>query len=253
MAPYPKPNHHVFVFHGKRSIMQSDTSGPKASQPFEVQGGVLRIASQEVIRLVSQLAHIVGELPVAHPKSRVSLMLHRSVQRPDRKSSRASSANASRRPAATSSSIWRSQAAASNSANHALNASSSAGVSRRTASSISLRLLITFSLLYTGSRSQPAYLRCLFYGVNPIFETRRIDALCSDWRNNEQSGQNGKVESHTLEFKRQAVERMKTCQNIHALARELKIQRKLLYTWKYQFGRPEPRHANLGITAGGCR
>ena len=53
---------------------------------------------------------------------------------------------------------------------------------------------------------------------------------------------------HTLEFKRQTVERMKTCQNIHELARELKIQRKLLYTWKYQFeGRPEPRHANLGI------
>jgi transposase-like protein len=55
---------------------------------------------------------------------------------------------------------------------------------------------------------------------------------------------------HTLEFKRQVVERMKTCPNIHELARELKIERKLLYTWKYQFeGRPEPRHANLGITA----
>ena len=55
---------------------------------------------------------------------------------------------------------------------------------------------------------------------------------------------------HTLEFKRQAVERMKTCENIYELARELKIQRKLLYTWKYQFeGHPEPRHANLGITA----
>ena len=55
---------------------------------------------------------------------------------------------------------------------------------------------------------------------------------------------------HTEEFKRQAVERMKTCQNIHELARELKIQRKLLYTWKYQLeGRPEPRHANLGISA----
>src|SRR5471030_639088 len=51
---------------------------------------------------------------------------------------------------------------------------------------------------------------------------------------------------HTLEFKRQVVERMKTCQNIH----ELGVQRKLLYTWKYQFeGRPEPRHANLGIAA----
>ena len=55
---------------------------------------------------------------------------------------------------------------------------------------------------------------------------------------------------HTVEFKRQAVERMKTCENINELARELKIQRKLLYTWKYQFeGRPEPRHANLGIAA----
>jgi transposase-like protein len=44
---------------------------------------------------------------------------------------------------------------------------------------------------------------------------------------------------HTVEFKHQVVERMKTCQNIHALARELKIERKLLYTWKYQFeGRP---------------
>ena len=55
---------------------------------------------------------------------------------------------------------------------------------------------------------------------------------------------------HTLEFKRQVVERMKTCQNINSLARELAIERKLLYTWKYQFeGRPEARHANLGITA----
>ena len=54
---------------------------------------------------------------------------------------------------------------------------------------------------------------------------------------------------HTVEFKRQVVERMKTCENIGALARELKLERKLLYTWKYQFeGRPEPRHANLGTT-----
>jgi transposase-like protein len=55
---------------------------------------------------------------------------------------------------------------------------------------------------------------------------------------------------HTVEFKRQVVEWMKTCENIGALARELKLHRKLLYTWKYQFeGRPEPRHANLGIAA----
>jgi transposase-like protein len=55
---------------------------------------------------------------------------------------------------------------------------------------------------------------------------------------------------HPVEFKRQVVERMKTCENIEALARELKLQRKLLYTWKYQLeGRPEPRHANLATTA----
>jgi transposase-like protein len=51
---------------------------------------------------------------------------------------------------------------------------------------------------------------------------------------------------HSMEFKRQVVERMKTCENIGALARELDLERKLLYTWKYQFeGRPEPRRANL--------
>ena len=55
---------------------------------------------------------------------------------------------------------------------------------------------------------------------------------------------------HTEEFKRQAVERMKTCPNVRKLADELKIQRKLLYTWKDQIeGRPAPRHADLSVTA----
>jgi len=55
---------------------------------------------------------------------------------------------------------------------------------------------------------------------------------------------------HSKEFKRQVVDRMKTCENIEALARELNLERKLLYTWKYQFeGRPEPRHANLELSA----
>ena len=55
---------------------------------------------------------------------------------------------------------------------------------------------------------------------------------------------------HSVEFKRQVVERMKACENIQSLARELKLERKLLYTWKYQLeGRPEPRHANLATTA----
>jgi transposase-like protein len=60
----------------------------------------------------------------------------------------------------------------------------------------------------------------------------------------------GQWRRHSLDFKKQAVERMRTCENIHELARELKIERKLLYTWKYQLdGHPEPRHANLATTA----
>lgn len=53
---------------------------------------------------------------------------------------------------------------------------------------------------------------------------------------------------HTPEFKRQVVERMKTCENIGALARELDLERKLLYRWKEQLeGRPGPRDANLQL------
>ena len=55
---------------------------------------------------------------------------------------------------------------------------------------------------------------------------------------------------HSREFKQQAVERMKRCENIHALAKELGVERKLLYTWKYQFeGRPEKNHASYGEAA----
>ena len=50
---------------------------------------------------------------------------------------------------------------------------------------------------------------------------------------------------HSREFKQQVVERMKGCDNIHALARELGLERKLMYSWKYQFeGRPEKNHAS---------
>ena len=50
----------------------------------------------------------------------------------------------------------------------------------------------------------------------------------------------------TAEFKKQAVERMKGCDNIAALAQELGVQRKLLYIWKEQLERgPGPVGAGL--------
>ena len=55
----------------------------------------------------------------------------------------------------------------------------------------------------------------------------------------------GKWRRHKREFKKAAVERMKTCDNIRGLARELELESKLLYVWKSQFeGRPEARHAS---------
>lgn len=57
----------------------------------------------------------------------------------------------------------------------------------------------------------------------------------------------GSWRRHSREFKKQVVEKMKTSDNIHELARELKLERKLMYTWKYQFeGRPEKNHMNYG-------
>ena len=61
----------------------------------------------------------------------------------------------------------------------------------------------------------------------------------------------GKWRRHSREFKQKVVEKMKASDNLHELARELGIERKLMYTWKYQFeGRPEKNHANyLGAPA----
>jgi transposase-like protein len=55
----------------------------------------------------------------------------------------------------------------------------------------------------------------------------------------------GKWRRHNVEFKKEVVARMKSSDNIHELARELGLQRKLMYTWKYEFeGRPEKNHSS---------
>ena len=105
VGPYPEPDHDVSLFHGQRPVMQPHASGPKAFQPLEVQGRVPRVSSKQLVGFVSYSAYIVGKLPITSPKPRIGTVPHRSVQRPARRSSRASSASASRRPVATSSSI----------------------------------------------------------------------------------------------------------------------------------------------------
>ena len=43
-----------------------------------------------------------------------------------------------------------------------------------------------------------------------------------------------RVGRHPIEFRRMVVERMKTSNNITALAKELGLERKLMYTWQEQ-------------------
>lgn len=58
-----------------------------------------------------------------------------------------------------------------------------------------------------------------------------------------------KWKGYSLDFKRRAVERMRTCHNVAKLARELRVPRNLLYIWKHQLeGRPDPRRADLSRT-----
>ena len=50
-----------------------------------------------------------------------------------------------------------------------------------------------------------------------------------------------KYQRHSLEFKKQAVARMKVCESTQSLAKELGIQRRLLYRWRDELGGRPPR------------
>jgi len=55
-----------------------------------------------------------------------------------------------------------------------------------------------------------------------------------------------KWKRYDLEFKRRVVARMRECDSVAGLAKELKVGRSLLYQWKCQVeGRPESRRADL--------
>jgi transposase-like protein len=51
-----------------------------------------------------------------------------------------------------------------------------------------------------------------------------------------------KGQRYSREFRHQAVERMKACNNIVGLSRELGIPRRLLYTWRDRFEETDPPH-----------
>ena len=52
-----------------------------------------------------------------------------------------------------------------------------------------------------------------------------------------------KGQRYSNEFRRQAFERMKSCDNLLGLSRELGIPRRLLYNWRDRFEEIDPPHA----------
>ena len=59
-----------------------------------------------------------------------------------------------------------------------------------------------------------------------------------------------KWKTYDLDFKRRAVKQMGRSKDITALARELKVSRGMLYSWKRQLqGQPERRRADLSVSA----
>src|ERR1019366_7016094 len=66
--PHPEPEHGVFVFHGKCSVMQTDPGGPEPPNLLEVQGRMLRVAPQWSIGSVGEEAYVFRKLAAATPE-----------------------------------------------------------------------------------------------------------------------------------------------------------------------------------------
>jgi hypothetical protein len=54
-----------------------------------------------------------------------------------------------------------------------------------------------------------------------------------------------RVGRHPLDFRRMVVERMNSCDNITALAKELGLERKLMYSWRAQLAEEGAREAGV--------
>ena len=137
MRTDPEPNQVVPLFHSQCAITQTRPNRPEPPGLLEMERWMPGILAQKRIRIVRQPLNVLGQLVVAVPEPRIGVMLQRSVQRPSRRSLKASAAKASSRPAPASSSICLSHAFASNSANHERNAANSVGERERTAPSMS--------------------------------------------------------------------------------------------------------------------
>jgi hypothetical protein len=137
--------------------MKADSARPKPAHALELQRGVTRIIFEKAVLLIRQALDRRSQAPVTSPKLRRGEVPQNSVDFPAAWSRRASSASASSFPAFTSRSIWRSHAAASNSANQRRNSASSSAERPETFFSRASSLLIeeTIPLLLSRGNASP--------------------------------------------------------------------------------------------------
>ena len=130
VGPNPDPQQEIVSgFNREGSVTQADPDGPEATNLLEVQGRMAVVSLELLVGPIGLLLDGLGECVVAAPEPWAGGMFQRSVQRPESRSAKASSASQSRAPDVTSCSSCRSQSAASNCSNQALNRARSEGAS----------------------------------------------------------------------------------------------------------------------------
>src|SRR5262245_6592011 len=160
MASDPEPNEVSLLLDGQGTTTQADPDRPELPHLLEMKGRMRRIVLKELKALVSEALCLFRKLVVTAPEVRRGAVFHRSVHLPSSKSFNALLATLSRRPAATSSSSWRSQCSASKRANHLRKAASCLADRFRTALSISLTVAIFSLLERCASAPLPAQTDC---------------------------------------------------------------------------------------------
>ncbi len=125
MIADPEPQDSALDINSEAAMMKPDSARPKPARALELKRGVTRIILEKAVLLIRQALDRRSQASVTGPKLRRGEVPQNSVDFPAAWARRASSASASSFPAFTSRSIWRSHAAASNSANHCRNCASS--------------------------------------------------------------------------------------------------------------------------------
>jgi len=138
----PEPQDSALDINSESTMMKADSARPKPAHALELKRGVTKILFEKPVLLIRQALDRRSQAAVTGPKLRRAEVPQNSVDFPAAWSRRASSPSASSFPAFTSSSIWRSQAAASNSANHRRNSASSSAERPETLFSRASSLLI---------------------------------------------------------------------------------------------------------------